>query len=257
MELSRFSPTAALAPFVKELLIIESELSADNTLIPDTAVVMAFRFKGRTSIITADHPSIIPVAAITGLRRSARQIHYEKGTANVLVVLREGGIHAFTSVPAHELFGLCMATDNLFRPAELDEVSTRLSEAFDHSERVAIMEGFLLRKLAYSAPDLLVQHAVSFIKQQKGIIRVKELAASLHISQDAFEKRFRVLIGATPKQYASIVRLRALIRQYPSYASLTDASYEAGYFDQSHFIKDFRLFTGKTPRDFFQNARYW
>ncbi len=257
MELSRFSPTAALAPFVKEFLIIESELTTDNDLIPDTAVVMAFRFKGSTSIITAGQYGRLPATAITGLRKSVRHIHYEKGTANVLVILREGGIHAFNRLPAHELFGLCISTDNLFRLAELDEVGERLSEASNHPQRIAIMESFLLRKLAYFTPDGLVAHAVGVIKQQKGIIRIKELAACLHISQDAFEKRFRALIGATPKQYASIVRLRALIQHYPSYASLTDASYEAGYFDQSHFIKDFRMFTGQTPKAFFQGARYW
>ncbi len=92
--------------------------------------------------------------------------------------------------------------------------------------------------------------AVRIIKQHNGVVRVKELAASLHISQDAFEKRFRALIGSTPKQYASIIRLRNLITKYPGYASLTEATYQAGYFDQSHFIKDFGLSPGMRQKSF-------
>jgi AraC-like DNA-binding protein len=41
------------------------------------------------------------------------------------------------------------------------------------------------------------------------------------------------------------------------FGTLTDAAYQAGYFDQSHFIKDFRLFTGRTPKDFFSDFQYW
>ncbi|MNZ68691.1 Helix-turn-helix domain protein [compost metagenome] len=103
----------------------------------------------------------------------------------------------------------------------------------------------------------MVKNAVQLIKQNNGNIRIKDLATDLHISQDPFEKRFRAIIGSTAKQYASIIRLRHLINSYPSYDSLTEASFEAGYFDQSHFIKDFRLFTGQTPKDFFKSSLYW
>jgi AraC-like DNA-binding protein len=64
-------------------------------------------------------------------------------------------------------------------------------------------------------------------------------------------------VGSSPRQFTSIVRLRYFIDRYSPYSSLTTASYEAGYFDQSHFIKDFKQFTGETPRQFFATARYW
>jgi AraC-like DNA-binding protein len=47
------------------------------------------------------------------------------------------------------------------------------------------------------------------------------------------------------------VRLRTLIQTYPQAKNLTDVALGAGYFDQSHFIKDFTAFTGTTPKDFF------
>jgi methylphosphotriester-DNA--protein-cysteine methyltransferase len=155
------------------------------------------------------------------------------------------------------LFGQHIHSGDLFHSSALNEILQRLAEAATNRDRMKIMQSFLLKHLTNSKADLLINNALQQIKRQNGIIRIKDLVTSLYISQDAFEKRFRTTVGATPKQYASIVRLRHLIKTFPAYHSLTDASYEAGYYDQSHFIRDFRLFTGQTPKDFFRSARYW
>jgi len=257
MKIERFFPSAALMPFVREFLIIESDLETGNNLLPDTSIVMAFRYMGNVQNEEGEKKEALPAGAITGLRRSARRLYYSRETANLLVVFKEGGTTAFSRIPAHELFGLTISSENLFLSVELNEMLERLAEAQTNRDRVDIVEAFLLRKLTNTKPVRLIDNAIQLIKAQSGIIRMKDLAVSLHISQDAFEKRFRTLIGSTPKQYASIIRLRNLIGKYPSYASLTEASYEAGYFDQSHFIKEFRLFTGRAPRDFFKSSVYW
>jgi len=257
MKFEKFFPSTALMPFVREFLIIESDLETGNNLLPDTSIVMAFRYRGNVQNEEGEKKEAIPASAITGLRRSARRLHYSKATANLLVVFNEGGTAAFSRIPAHELFGLTISSENLFLSAELSEILERLAEAKTNRDRVDIVEAFLRRKLTNTQPVALISNAIQLIKQQSGIIRIRDLAISLNISQDAFEKRFRTLIGSTPKQYASIIRLRNLIGKYPSYSSLTEASYEAGYFDQSHFIKEFRLFTGRAPKDFFKSSVYW
>jgi AraC-like DNA-binding protein len=204
-----------------------------------------------------DSKEIIPASVVTGLRRSARLLCYAEKTANLLAVFHEGGIAAFSRIPAHELFGLSISAENLFLSAELDQVLERLAEEKTNRDRINFIEAFLFGKLTGRKPDALTGKAIQLIKGQSGMIRIKDLATSLNISLDAFEKRFRTVVGSTPKQYASIIRFRSLIRKFPSYSSFTEASYEAGYFDQSHFIKDFRLFTGQAPKDFFKSSRYW
>jgi len=258
MKYSKFHPSAALQPYIREFIILESDLYFDSRTIPDTALVMTFRYKGKVWKIEGEKEESLPATGISGLRKSVRLFQYEKQTANLLVVFKEGGINAFTRQPAHELFELNISSDNLFPPSQLDELLEKLAGAATNEGRICIAETFLLTKLrARKEPDLLVSSALSSIRQHSGIVRIKDLAASLYVSQDAFEKKFRSTVGATPKQYASIIRMKDLIKKYPSYTSLTDAAYEAGYFDQSHFIKDFRLFTGQTPKDFFSGFQYW
>ncbi|HMI60723.1 MAG TPA: helix-turn-helix transcriptional regulator [Puia sp.] len=257
MRVQTFHPPVSLAPFIREFMIIESDLGTDSRILPDTSMVMAFRYKGNVQRMEGELTDALPAAVITGLRRSHRIMRYSGQTSNLLVVFKEGGLAAFSAIPAHELFDQTISADNLFSINTLDEILHRLAMATTDKTRVDIMGAFLLQHLTANKQDLLIDKAIQLIQQRSGLVKIKDLAVALHISQDPFEKRFRTQVGSTPKQYASIIRLRKLIDTYPAYSSLTEAAYEAGYFDQSHFIKDFRLFTGQTPKDFFKSSGYW
>jgi AraC-like DNA-binding protein len=257
MKMERYLPIVILRPFVKAFLIIESSEGMENTTLPDTSVVMSFRMKGTVTHITDTLASQLPETGLSGLRKSARLLKYERDTANLLVIFQEGGAAAFFKAPLHELFETQQPLDDLVRLHKIKEVEERLSEATNDRQQIAIVEQFLLAELRTPEPDLLVHHAVQQIKGSHGNIKIKSLAADLYISQDAFEKRFRRSIGTTPKQFSAIVRLRHLLDHYDATERLTDAAYKAGYFDQAHFIKDFKAFTGRTPQDFFQNTTWW
>jgi methylphosphotriester-DNA--protein-cysteine methyltransferase len=101
----------------------------------------------------------------------------------------------------------------------------------------------------------MVASAISMIYKSKGNIRIKELLTELHVSQSVFEKRFRQVVGTSPKKFASIVRFKHTIHRYDPKRSLTDLGYEAGFYDQAHFIKEFRNFTGDSPEIFFNSER--
>ena len=59
------------------------------------------------------------------------------------------------------------------------------------------------------------------------------------------------MVGASPKKFTSIVRFRNIIQDYHPKAPLSALGFEAGYYDQAHFIKAFKCFTGETPEMFF------
>lgn len=257
MKLTRFHPAIALQSYIREFIVIETNEAVDSMVIPDTSLVMSLRYKGDILKTRLEGKETLPPIVISGLRRSVRQFDYTAQTANFLIVFKEAGIAAFSRVPANELFDQSVPGNDLFRRSDLDPLLENLMAAATDQQRVQSVENFLLLHLAHAKQDPLIDNAVRLIRQHNGLIRISQLAGSLHLSQDPFEKRFRTLVGSTPKQYASIIRLRGLIHNYPSYSSLTEASYDAGYFDQSHFIKDFRLFTGRTPKEFFQSARFW
>ena len=257
MKLERTIPSEALRPFIDAFLIIESDNGAVNRVLPDSALVMTFRLRGSVTMLDGAERSSLPFAVISGLRKTSRTVCYAPGTANLLVLFREGGAAAFLREPVHELFGQSLGLDMLISPGELGRIEEQLSEAATHSEKIRRIEAFLLSRLNAAHPDRLVEEAIQQIKTAKGDINIRKLLASLPLSLDPFEKRFRRVTGTSPKQFSSIIRLRNLISHHTGDESLTSLAHAAGYFDQSHFIKDFKSFTGQTPGHFFAHKDWW
>jgi methylphosphotriester-DNA--protein-cysteine methyltransferase len=116
--------------------------------------------------------------------------------------------------------------------------------------RIKAVEQFLLSQLKDLETDKLVSEAVRLIYQTSGTIQIKELNKKLFISQSPLEKRFRKVVGTTAKKFASIVRFNTVLDHLSETKSLTQICYENDFFDQAHFIKDFKQFTGDTPENF-------
>jgi AraC-like DNA-binding protein len=250
-------PTALLKPFVKNYILIDSEDGTLNRILPDTSLVMVFRYKGQVTYFENETENSLAPAGISGLRKTHRLIRYAKNSGNVIVALKEAGAAAFLKGPLHELFGHSFSLDHFISRSTLAETEERLAEAKDHPQRIAIIEQFLFSVLRDHEQDMLIAAALQKIHSSHGSMRIKDLAHTLCISPDAFEKRFRRTVGTSPKQFSSIVRLRTLIRSRSGKSTFTELAHEAGYFDQAHFTKEFKLFTGLPPSDFFSSASYW
>ena len=234
-------------------MILESEGGLQNNILPDTTMTMAFRLRGAIT-----HPAQpagnFPISFIAGIRKSALTVNYEKDTLNLMVIFREGAASAFFDTPLHEFAGMPLPLHQL---ASVRDIEEQLCESLSNKERVSIIENWLLSRLKDFTPDALIQHAIQKIRSSAGELRIKDLVASLPISRDPFEKKFRRMVGTSPKQFASIVRLRNLIDQYSGEDTFTDVAHRAGYYDQAHFIKDFQSFTGKTPSAYFASPYKW
>jgi AraC-like DNA-binding protein len=256
MKIERFIPCEALKPFIKAFIIIESEDGMENRILPDSCVVIAFRLKGNVTSTFNEVKNSIVSPIVTGLRRSSRLVQYSKQSATLLVTFHEGGAAAFFREPLHDLFDSTVALDNMIQRDKLSTIEDQLTMAATNNKRILIVEKFFLSELKEVKSDSLVAEAVKQMKAVNGNIRIHELVKDLPISRDPFEKKFRKLIGTTPKQFASILRMRKLTDQRVL-GNLSDAAYDAGFFDQSHFIKDFKTFTGQTPKDFFRFPPRW
>jgi len=229
----------------------------ENVILPDTHVVMAFRLKGIVldkAQMTGDYR--LPNYVFSGLRKQPRIINYAQNTATLLVNFKEGGASAFFDIPLHHFFGQNIALDNIISPAELNEISDRLNEALTDVTRIKIVEQFLKDRMNDCKTDLLIAHAVDKIKQNNGSIKIGCLMKDLNISKNPFEKRFRHRIGTSPKQFANIIRLYNSIANYNENKSLTELALDAGFYDQAHFIHEFKMFTGQTPLHFFRKAHF-
>lgn len=137
--------------------------------------------------------------------------------------------------------------------SQIDAIIRQLATATSDLDRLAVIEDFFINRLNNKVNNGRIILAVELIKKYSGNLKITVLAQQLKISQCQLEKCFRRTVGATPKKFASIIRFRKVLSIAHKERSLTQLGLEAGFFDQAHFIKDFKSFTGLTPERYFKS----
>ena len=250
MRFDKFIPTDQLKPYIRYFVVSENEFESAYKVFPSSGLVVGFQYRGQLSLIKNGSAERLSPAGITGISDSYKIFRNSSGIGTILVYFTEVGFTHFTSCPINELFNQSTSLDAVFDRQLAAEIEERLAAAHTDKQRIRIVEKFLLSQLKDIRVDKLIAEAVKLIYQSKGTMRIKELNKQLFISQSPFEKRFRKIVGATPKKFASIVRFNSVLDHLRNAKSLTELCYENNFFDQAHFIKDFKQFTGDTPENF-------
>lgn len=251
MRFETYVPCDALKPYVRMLAVSESGDESTYKVFPGTEVVIGFQYKGGLLHLEANIQKPLDTFGLTGILDGYRVFNNIRDTGTVLVYFREGGAAAFFREPAHEWFRQSVSLENFMLRSGLLLLEEQLQESPSDARKIALVEKFLLARLRQTKPDELVAAALAAIHRAGGNIRIAQLAGSLYISQGRLEKRFRSVVGTSPKKLASIVRMKHALAAYDPQRSLTELGYDTGFYDQAHFIREFRNFTGETPEKFF------
>lgn len=254
MKMIAIPPSARTAAFIERYTIVESDDEATRVLIPEPGLHLGVRYRGAASLLDGDRATRLGDFVVTGLRSSARTIRTHPGGGIVVALFRPAGAAAIFSTPLHELFGSTAPLDALVARRDVARLGERIAEPADHAQRVALVEDFLVAQQCRAARDPIVDAAIAALTASHGAVRIAALADQLDIRQDPLEKRFRRIVGGSPKQLASILRVRRAIALGRAGASWSTVAYQAGYFDQSHFIREFRAIVGLPPTRFFRDV---
>jgi AraC-like DNA-binding protein len=269
MQVTVVTPSARLVPFVRRFTVVETRDEASRVLLPEHGLILGVRFGGSASLVKPDAAIRMPGLSLAGIVGAARRMRTAAGGGVVLAMFRETGAARFFAEPLHELFDRTIPLEQIAMRADLARLEQQIGEAPDHAHRIARLEEFLIARLRPETTDPLADAAVVAIRRSRGALRIAELARELGISQDPLEKRFRRVVGTSPKQLASLVRLTSVIEARRTVGAARTAgrgtrapeswsrlAVAAGYFDQSHFNREFRALTGESPARFFQADGY-
>ena len=125
----------------------------------------------------------------------------------------------------------------------------------DNDKKIAAMEAYWMSKLRGVSHPFLFQALNDMLLSNDKELTIAEIAQKNGISQKTLIKHFEQHIGKTPSDFRKIVRFRNALKQKAlenREGNLTDITYISRYFDQSHMIKDFKVLTGYTPKEFFR-----
>jgi len=138
-----------------------------------------------------------------------------------------------------------------------EALNTQLLLAKSNAEYITLFEDFLLQILGlHQSRDIMVEECLEYIYSNIHMVTVKDLLEKVHISERQFEKRFIQAVGVSPQFFIRVKRFNEAMRLIDSdkYERLSDVAYALNYFDQSHFIRDIKVFSGITPKSISQKV---
>jgi AraC-like DNA-binding protein len=184
-------------------------------------------------------------------------VEWPSNTQLMGIHFKPGGAYPFLNFPLSELQNQIVSADALWGgfAAELFE---RLSAAPSIQTRLLLFEE-LMRVRLHDAPHGLnvVRYGVAEIARHKGSLLIKALGDQMGISHNHLLTQFNRMVGISPKALARLYRLKHILHSVDPTSAVdwTQIAHQSDYYDQAHFTKDFRVFTGLSPTDYLRLRR--
>jgi len=188
----------------------------------------------------------------SGIRTEPITIPSGTDAAMMVIAFRKGMAAPFFPFPMNEIAD-CVLDADLVWGHDFASLREQLLETCDIDLRFHIVEAFLLQKFR-SSLDLnpCVAFALEQMTYRPNEINIALMNSQIGYSQRHFTDMFRRHVGITPKAYLRIMRFQKAVRTIDETREIDwpRVSLECGFYDQSHFINDFKHFSGFTPDEY-------
>lgn len=263
MEYAETAPGKSLASYVKCIWTLQhaETVPAPEKVLPDAHPELIIHYGDPFLILDTDGQLVRqPASFVFGPITRHITIGPSGTTGMIAIRFYPGGLAAFLPIPVRTLVNRYISLEALYgeegKKLELD-----VREATDNKVRAQLIEDFLVRRLEECKPGkpLLPEAVLAQISDPDTPADVIRLSETLGIGRRSLERRFNAEIGISPKMLIRIIRFQNVFKilNQGKISSLTELTYEAGYFDQSHFHRDFKAFAGTSPKEHFkENALF-
>jgi AraC-like DNA-binding protein len=252
MNLKVFSPPEQLQPFIKCYWFSQSRYTdyITDVFFPDGSVEIVFHagidfFRNNEK----ESSSKILGQITRPLTMKARGEGRSFG-----IWFLPHAFHSVAKIPVNSLNDRAISLDTFFSKTFIDSVNNCIFENSIEDLLAQVNSYFtgLLNISANPERDKIAAYAVNYILRKKAEADLDKLSGECNISNRYLQKIFLEKIGYGPKYFIKIVRFQHALHLLSGERtdSLTSLAYRAGYFDQAHFIRDFKQFTGFTPSQF-------
>ncbi|MEV8612638.1 helix-turn-helix domain-containing protein [Amycolatopsis sp. NPDC051373] len=245
-------PASPLDRFIDDIYCLTGVPRHRRMTVPPMPSAHLFVNLGGPFVVRdSDAPPVLVAGGLfAGVRTRRFVVEYPGWVRLVGVHFKPWGISPFVDVAATELRDRWVPADAVW-PRSADRLRDRLGDLTSATEALRVVEEELRARLAETAPRGLdlVQHTGRWLETAHGTIPVGALSDAAGVSGNHLAAQFKSHVGLTPKRVARIYRFARLILSVDARGPVDwpDLAHRAGYFDQAHFSKEFKDFTGHTP----------
>lgn len=260
MNYETFKPHPDLEPLINfywTLEVFAEENSQKQRIIPDGHIEMAFILGDDIKRYISDDEYILqPRAMVLGQTIEPFYIQPTGYVYTFAVSFYPYGFANFIKEPIKNLVNKETPINYLFDDVSAKELELKIIKATTTKERIGFVEEFLFERLKdRKTIDDIVKSTIDILLTSKGNVKIGKIMKQDPSKRRKLERKFLEQIGISPKQFSKVIRLQSALKVLlnEEKESLTDIAYKSEYYDQSHFIKDFKEFTGISPKDFLGN----
>lgn len=178
-----------------------------------------------------------------------------KGSLNLVGIrFKPAGAYRLLNIPLCEIKDHAIPLDEINYSTHYN-LFNNLLEVESYPLKVLMIEDWLIKNMRSDVQiSGVIRESLSIISRYKGILPINELSKSTGHNQRKIERLFNSQVGMTPKEYSRTLRAsEARFHIKNKHKMLfTDLAYDLGYYDQAHFIKQFKKVVGVTPREYYK-----
>lgn len=260
-----FHPAPVLSDIVEHYWYAKIELTESAIQHYATPLLqgLTFNFKKQVEHHAYDNKNLklYKTAYIFGQSVCPRMVTTnEKGVDILGVKFKPLGITRITGINMEHLADQIIDAEDIWG-SELESLCDAMQSAPSLERTIAILETFLIKKYISTALHYRVentQNALILISNSQGNIDIKTLQKQTNTSRKTLERAFVHYLGIQPKLYTRIVRFNAVKSVLDSASgngNLTSVALDFGYYDSSHFISEFKNFSGFTPHAYLKDKK--
>lgn len=252
MKISDLRPAALLRPLIDRYWSWENESQLPSMML-GTGSELMLHYGDRLCT-----PAQIPLARSFLISPKTRRFTPQASgiTGFISVRFRAGALRHFCAIPVHEIVDQPLDIYDLWGNAGV-ELEDRILHAVDMPSRLAVLDQFLLSMLQrYRKPERWLDR--SFEQLYYRTASLDAVIAAAPVSLRSFQQTFKHNVGISAKHFQKIARFESVLRQLllEKRSDYLGLALDRGYFDQSHFIRDCREFTGQTPLGYLQERNF-
>ena len=251
------APDPRLRPYVSEYHGYREQAAGPMRRLqaPFDGLPMIITFGPTIDIINGDRPA--ERGAFRSFLAGLHDVHvfteYEGEQCGLQVNFTLLGAYRFLNLTMSDIANRCLDLGDLLGASEVELLVDALQDAEDWPARFDLMDHFLLERLGRGrpmSPD--IAWALKSLQTSHGARSIGALSRDLSCSRKTLIQRFHAQIGLSPKSVASILRFAFAVERIRTAdeESWADLAIACGYYDQAHFNRDFRRYSGRTPREF-------
>jgi AraC-like DNA-binding protein len=261
MILQVHTPTSPLNEYIGNLIYYDGfePIHSMDRFLPDGNTEIIIDLVDRPQYIydneTFEEIQTCRRAWVSGVRTQPITIPSGKGSRMLIVAFKKGRAYPFYPLPMSEIKDTVVDADLIFGNSILD-LREQLLAASSITRMFSLVEKFLLWRAGNSLPSDItskcVEYAISSITYRPNGPGFQQLSDQIGYSQKHFISLFRKQVGVPPKQYMKIMRFQKAILEIERDESIhwSDIALRNGFYDQAHFINEFRNFSGFTPGEY-------